>query len=152
MGWCKVRIAPLSHSFPIRCAHSASPSSSFPPCEGGARGGGPVSVECTSEACLARSIDKVDGACAAPPPGVACRFRTPLPATREFTDDAEVLRPTPPGPPFTRGGKERLAPPWLSIVRNRNTRFAIVFSVQPSPTISSPQPRPPGIAEGRLDQ
>ena len=64
-----------------------------------------MSVECTSEACLARSIDEVDGVCAASPAFKACRFRTSLRANGEHTDDAEVLRPTPPNPPFTRGGK-----------------------------------------------
>ena len=87
-----------------------------PPCEGGVRGGGPVSFECTREPCLARSIDEVDGVCAASPACKACRFRTSLRANGEHTDDAEVLRPTPgeaeavwptpPAPPFTRGGKE----------------------------------------------
>jgi hypothetical protein len=41
----------------------------------------------------------------------------------------EACGPPPPAPPFTREGKERLAPPWLSIVRNKNARFATVYSV-----------------------
>ena len=116
LAWCKVGVAPLVHSFRIRCANSASAPSFSPPCEGGARGGGPVSFECTREPCLARPIDEVDGACAASPAFKACRFRTSLRANGEYTDDAEVLRPTPgeaeavwptpPSPPFTRGGKE----------------------------------------------
>ena len=64
-----------------------------------------MSVECTREACLARSIDEVDGGCAASPVCKPGRFRTSLRANGEYTDDAEVLRPTPPDPPFTRGGK-----------------------------------------------
>ena len=73
-----------------------------PPCEGGARGGGPVSVECTRGACLARSIDEFDGACAASPALMACRFRSSLGLNGEYTDDAEVLWPTPPAPPSQR--------------------------------------------------
>ena len=75
-----------------------------------------MSFECTREPCWARPIDEVDGACAASPAFKACRFRTSLRANGEHTDDAEVLRPTPgeaeavwptpPSPPFTRGGKE----------------------------------------------
>ena len=64
-----------------------------------------MSVECTVEACLARSNDEVDRACAASPACRACLLRTSLRANGEYTDDAEVLRPTPPGRPFTRGGK-----------------------------------------------
>ena len=64
-----------------------------------------MSFECTRKACLARSIDEVESVCAASPACKACRFRTCLWANGEYTDDAEVLRPTPPGPPFTRGGK-----------------------------------------------
>ena len=66
-----------------------------------------MSVECTSEACLARWIAEVDGVRAAPPACKACRFRTSLRANGERTDDAEVLRPTPPNPPFTRGEGKR---------------------------------------------
>ena len=116
LAWWKVGVAPLVHSFRIRCAYSASPPSFSPPCEGGVRGGGPVSFECTKEPCWARPIDAADGACVASPCFKACRFRTSLRATGEHTDDSQVLRPTPgeaeavwptpPGPPFTRGGKE----------------------------------------------
>ena len=89
----------------FRCATLPEPPFLSPPCEGGARGGGPASVESTMEAALARSIDNVDRACAASPACKTCRFRTSLRANGEYTDDAEVLRPTPPAPPFTRGGK-----------------------------------------------
>ena len=85
-----------------------------PPCEGGAKGGGPVSVECTGEACLARSIDGVVGAYALSPAMMACRFRTSLGADDEYTDDAEVVRPTPPDPPFTRGGKVAGSPAMMA--------------------------------------
>ena len=85
-----------------------SPATSSPPCEGGARGGGPVSVECTRGACLARSIDEFDGACAASPALMACRFRSSLGLNGEYTDDAEVFVAHPPCPPFTWG--ERKSP------------------------------------------
>ena len=75
------------------------------PCEGGGRGGGPVSVECTKEACVARSIIEFECVCAASPACKACHFRTSLWVIGEFTDDAEVPRPTPPGPPLHKGGK-----------------------------------------------
>jgi hypothetical protein len=69
----------------------------FPPrVKGGLGGGGPVSVECTREECLARSIDEVGGVCAASPARQAFRFRTSLLANGEYIDDAEVLWPTPP--------------------------------------------------------
>ena len=68
--------------------------------------GGPVSVECTREPCLSRSIEEVDGA-AASPVFTVCRFRTSLRANGEATDDAEVLRPTPPW----RGGRQSGPPP-----------------------------------------
>jgi Planctomycete cytochrome C/WD domain, G-beta repeat len=64
-----------------------------------------VSVECTSEVCSARSINEFEGVCAASPARKVCHFRTSSWVIGEFTDDAEVLRPTPPNPPFTRGGK-----------------------------------------------
>ena len=68
------------------------------PCEGGVRGGGPVSVECTSEGCLARSIDEIDRECAASASCMACRFRTSLWANDEYIDDAKDCGPslTPP--------------------------------------------------------
>jgi Protein of unknown function (DUF1553)/Protein of unknown function (DUF1549) len=43
--------------------------------------------------------------CATSPVCMACRFLKSLLANGKYTDDAAVLRPTPPGPPFTRGGK-----------------------------------------------
>jgi hypothetical protein len=69
-----------------------------PPCEGGVRGGGPESLECTRQPTSAPSIDEVDGTCGASPSCVACRFQTPLRANGEYTDGAGVLRPTPPNP------------------------------------------------------
>ena len=75
-----------------------------PPCEGGARGGGPESVECTREACLAQSIGEVDGGRAASPACQAGHFRTSSWANDQDSDAAEAWRPTPPAPPFTRGG------------------------------------------------
>jgi hypothetical protein len=75
-----------------------------------------VSVECTGDAYLARSIDQFDGARAASPVGNACRFRTSSRANEKYTDDDEVPRlhrgeaeavwPIPPTPPFTSGGKD----------------------------------------------
>ena len=50
-----------------------------------------------------------------------------------FHAHAMAARPTPPGPPVTRGARNG-APLRLLIVRNQITRFAIVFSVQSSPT------------------
>jgi hypothetical protein len=64
-----------------------------------------VSIECTREVYLARSNDEIDSACAASPPFMACRFRTLLRANGKYTDDAEVLRPTPPWPPPSQGGE-----------------------------------------------
>ena len=93
-----------------------------PPCEGGVRGGGPVSVECTRETCLARSVNAVDGVCAASPASTACRFRASLQANVEYTDEAEFLRLTPlytPPPPFTRGERKR----HRLRARNENARF-----------------------------
>src|SRR6202034_4172877 len=90
-----------------------------PPCEGGARGGGPVSFECTKEPCWAQPIDEVDGVRAASPACVAYRFRTSLRANGEHTDDAVLLRPnpgeaeavwpTPPLPPLHKGGEKKAA-------------------------------------------
>ena len=82
---------------------------------------GRVTLECTTEHKLG-AIDEFDCECAAPPPCMACRFGTLLRANGEPTDDAKALRPTPPCPPFTRGGKARAYRP---LVRNKNTRLAI---------------------------
>jgi hypothetical protein len=58
-----------------------------------------VSIECTSEKCLARSIDEVDGVCTASPPSKACRFSTSLLANGKYSGEAEAVWPTPPAPP-----------------------------------------------------
>ena len=54
-----------------------------------------MSAECTSGSCLARWIDETDWVCAASPACMACRFQTSLRPNGDYTDDAEVLRPTP---------------------------------------------------------
>ena len=76
-------------------------------------------AECTSGLCLARSIDEVDWACAAAPACIACRFQTSLRPNGDYTDDPEVLRPTPgeakavwptpPYPPASQGGERKAA-------------------------------------------
>ena len=54
-----------------------------------------MSLDCTSEVRSARSIDEVDGVCAASPACMACRFRTSLRANGEHTDDWRFCGPPP---------------------------------------------------------
>jgi hypothetical protein len=60
----------------------------------------------------------------------ACRFRTSLRANGEHTDDAEVLRLTPPpAAPLHKGGKRRLR------VRNKNAPLAFDSSAPSNPKL-----------------
>ena len=125
--------------------NSASASPSFPPLAKGGQGGGPVSVECTSGLCLARSIDEVDWVCAASAACVACRLQTSLQPNGDYTDDAEVLRPTPgeanavwptPPTPPSQGGEKKAA------CANNDAPLALDFSTQSTPTLQRARAKP----------
>ena len=93
-----------------------------------------------------RSIDEVDGACAAWPACEACRFRASLHANLEYTDEAEALRPTPPNRPFTRGGK--VSATAACAQQNRSSGSRLFNPV--SPNFAPHQPRPPGFTRSHV--
>ena len=88
-----------------------------PPCEGGARGGGPGSVEFTREDCLSRSIDEVDGVSASSPDWKACHFRTSVGANGGYADDAKIPRAFPLVSPPCEGGARRGGPGSVEFTR-----------------------------------
>ena len=115
-----------------------------------------MSVEYTSESCLTRSID---GACVASPPCTACRFCVSLWAKGEYIDHAEALWPTPPDPPFARGGKRareqgagkhlrpvahnEIATPWRLIGSMRYVAIRLGWADRKLRRIGGDQPKHP---------
>ena len=106
----------------------------FPPLvKGGLGGVGRVTVACTTGHKLG-ALDASNCTCAASTLRRACRIETSLRANGEFTDDAEALRPTPPNPPFTRGGKAH----HRSFARNKSAPWTFVPPTPSIPTFRHP--------------
>jgi hypothetical protein len=117
LAWCKVGVDWVEKStakgaFLLRACGLLFP----PPCEGGVRGGGPMTFECTREPCWARPIDEVDGACAASPAPKGLSFPHVVTGERRTHRrcGGSAAHPWrgggclahPPCPHFARGGKE----------------------------------------------
>ena len=83
-----------------------------------------MSIACTREACLARPIDEVDGACAASPGLSGVSFPDVFTGARRIHWRCRGSAAHPPDPPFTRGKGGRRC---QEAIHESQVLFCVIF-------------------------